>query len=452
MTILYFVIALGLLVFIHEFGHFLAAKKQGIGVEKFSIGFGPKLFGWTRGETTYMVSALPFGGYVKLHGEDPADSDASDPRSYAARPVLHRIAVVFAGPFMNLVLALLLMPLVFLIGRMEPAFLDQKPVVIGILENSPAEKIGLKKGDEILRIDGQETSTWKGFLDTVLLHGGSEVELQFKRGDEILSRRMTVEESAEHHAGTSGIEPTYFIGNDPVIDGVAPGSSAAAAGIHKGDRVVKINQAPITTWTEMSEKIGAGEGKKVEVTVKRGTETFTLSLAPRYDESLKKWLIGVQKDTTQEGLGFVRKQYPFGEAIKKGVEEDIKLTGLTFTVLGRLVTGRLSYKTLGGPIRIAQASAMAAKTGLSNFIYFLAFLSLQLGVLNLLPMPALDGGHLLFFAIEGIQRKPLSMRIRLWMEQAGFILLISLMLLVSLNDVESIWGFRHILDSIKHLF
>ncbi len=452
MTIIYFIVALGVLVFVHEFGHFIVAKRQGIGVEKFSLGFGPKLFSFTRGETTYLISALPFGGYVKLHGEDPAEADRTDPKSYSGRPISHRVPVVFAGPLMNLVLALLLMPVVFMIGRMEPVYLDQRPVVIGVRAESVAAAAGMKKGDEIVSIAGQPTTVWKEFLDFILLHGGDEVELKFRRGGTLFTKKVTIEESPETHVGTLGVEPGYFIGNEAVIDEVSPDSPAAAAGIRSGDQVLRIDGVLVETWTEMSEKIESSGGKKVALSIKRGGQILTLFVVPRYEESMKKWLMGVRKDATKQGEAFARKRYSFGQAIVRGTEENLKLTGLTFSVLGRLVTLKLSVKTLGGPIRIAQASAMAARSGLSDFFYFLAFLSLQLGVLNLLPIPVLDGGHLLFFGIEGVRRRPLSMKVRQSMEQVGFVLLITLMLVVTLNDVESVWGFRQILEKVRGLF
>lgn len=455
MTIIYFIIALGLLVFIHEFGHFIVAKKQGIGVEKFSLGFGPKLFGFQKGETTYLVSVLPLGGYVKLHGEDPDSPEAKDrkdKRSYSGRPIHQRAWVVFAGPFMNLLLALFLMPVVFMLGRFEPIFFDEKPVVIGVKKDSPAAEVGLKKGDEILGINSTETRTWKEFLDYVLLHGKEKVEVRLRRGETVLAKRLKIGESAETHAGTIGIEPSYFIGNEAIIDEISSGSPAQAGGIRSGDLVLKINQVPVESWTEMSEKVGESSGKKLAVTVRRGEKILTVWVVPRYDEGMKKWLMGVRKEYGKRGEGFVLKKYRFGEALIQGTDENIKLAGLTFSVLGRLVTFRLSYKTLGGPIRIAQASAMAAKSGLSDFLYFLAFLSLQLGLLNLLPIPALDGGHLLFFGIEGVSRRPPSARVRGIIEQVGFGLLIFLMLLVTLNDVDSVWGFRQILEKVQGFF
>ncbi len=452
MTILYFVIALGLLVFIHEFGHFIMAKKQGIGVEKFSLGFGPKLFSYRWGETTYLISALPLGGYVKLKGEDPEEEVEKKDESFSARPIRQRSLVVFAGPFMNLLLALVLMPAIFMIGRTEPIFLDQKPVVIGIRKDSPAEMIGLKKGDEILEINDVKISTWREFLDFTVLHGNEEVRVTFRRGPQTQTEKIVLAEAPETHAGMLGVEPSYFIGNEAIVDQMSPGSPAEQSGLKTGDEILEIDQVPVESWTDMSERVGASGGKKLAVTVRRNGKLLTVFLLPRYDESMKKWLMGIQKDFSRRGEAFVTKRYPFGAAVVEGTKENIKLAGLTFSVLGRLVTLKLSYKTLGGPIRIAQASAHAAKSGLSDFLYFLTFLSLQLGILNLLPIPVLDGGHLLFFGIEGISRRPVPMRARQIVEQMGFFLLIFLMLIVTLNDVDKVWGFRQLLEKIQNIF
>ncbi len=455
MAIVYFILTLGVLVFIHEFGHFIAAKKQGIGVEKFSLGFGPKLFGFRRGETEYKVSVLPFGGYVKLMGEDPNDSENSKipkEKNYSARPVWQKMIVVFAGPAMNLLLALAVMPVVFLAGRMEPKFFEERPVVIGVRAGSAAAGAGLQPGDEIAAIDGKTMATWRDFLETVVLQANKNVTLTVRRGGENLSKPVLVEESKETKAGTLGIEPSYFIGNEPVVDEVVPGGPADKGGLKAGDEIAAVDQQPVETWTDMTDKVEAAQGKVLAVTVRRGGEVRTVSVTPAYDEGMKKWLIGIRKDASRHTEHFSLKRYGFVESLKQGVRENLKLTGQTLSVLKRLVTLDLSYKALGGPIRIAQASAMAAKSGLSDFLYFLAFLSIQLGVLNLLPIPVLDGGHFLFFMVEGVIRRPVPAKARAVAEQAFFFLLISLMLLVTLNDVDSVWGFREILGKIRGIF
>ncbi|HEX5037401.1 MAG TPA: RIP metalloprotease RseP [bacterium] len=455
MTIVYFILTLGILVFIHEFGHFIAAKKQGIGVEKFSLGFGPEIFGFTRGETRYLLSALPFGGYVKLMGEDPeASKDSGIPKekNYSARPIRQRFLVVLAGPLMNLLLAAVLMPLVFLIGRMEPKFFDEKPVVIGVRAGSPGEALGLQKGDQIAEFDGKAVPTWRDFGEMVALSGGKTVSLKILRGSEVLQKEAKVEESEETHAGTLGIEPGYFLGNDPIIDEVSAGKPADKAGLKAGDVIVAVDQQPVQTWTEMTDKVEAAKGKALAVTYRRGNDQQTVTVTPAYDEAEKKWLMGIRKDPSRHTEDFTLKRYGLVEAVKKGTSENLKLGGLTLSVLKRLFSFQLSYKALGGPIRIAQASAMAAKAGLSDFVYFLAFLSIQLGVLNLLPIPVLDGGHFLFFGAEAVLRRPPSAKMRGIAEQAFFFLLISFMVLVTLNDLNSIEAVRNLMGKIRSIF
>ncbi len=457
MTIIYFIIALGLLVFIHEFGHFLAAKRQKIGVEKFSLGFGPKLFGFKKGETTYLISALPMGGYVKLKGEDPAEADAQDPASYSTRPPSHRFGVVFAGPLMNLLLALVLMPLVFWIGRLEPAWLTEPPVVVGIKAGSAASRAGLRVGDRILSIGTRSVSDWEELLNEVLLRPNMEMDLSVERAGRKFSRKVLLEEEQNLRHGLIGIEPNLFIGNEPVIDEVAHGGPAEQAGVRAGDQVLSINGVRVDDWSEMSERVDASQGKPLTIDLRQETTGAAsqpirrVTVVPRFDDGLKRWLIGVQKDF-EKRVPFVKRQYPFLQSLQMGMKENWRLAGMTLTVLKRLVTLELSYKTLGGPIRIAQASAHAARSGITPFLYFLCFMSLQLGLLNLLPIPVLDGGHLFFIVVEKLIRKPLPVRIRLAAEQAGFILLITLMILVTLHDVESVWGFRELFEKVRELF
>ncbi len=456
MTIVYFLIALGLLVFIHEFGHFIMAKKQGIGVEIFSLGFGPKIFGFKRGETEYMVSALPLGGYVKLYGEDPHETEPKEElppeKSYSKRPLLHKIKVVFAGPFMNLLLAFFLMPIVFMVGHRQPVFLDQKPNIMGVRKESPAEKAGLLKGDEIIEVQQKPIASWRDFFNAAVLPSKEQpLAVKVKRGEKAFLVELKPEAPEAGESPILGIEPAYFIGNEAVIDEVMAGGAAEKAGLQVNDEVLVVDGKPIQTWTDMSEQVSRSGGQLVSLVIKRQGIVSPLKIQPVFDASSKHWLLGVRKDL-EKRIPMVMKRYSLVDSVQMGIQENWKLSKLTLSVVGKLLTFRLSYKNLGGPIRIAQASAAAAHSGLADFLYFLSFLSLQLGVMNLLPIPALDGGHLFFFAIEAVIRRPLSARMRQTMEQTGFFLLLFLMLLVTLNDVDSVWGFHSILEKVKHLF
>lgn len=463
MTIIYFIIALGLLVLIHEWGHFIVARKSGIRVDEFSIGFGPKLFSYKPGPTEYKVSLLPLGGYVKLYGEDPvAESEgdeekakeiADSPDAFSAKPISKRMAVALAGPAMNLLLCLIIMPIVFMLGRQVPAILEQSPKVIGLKSDSPAEKAGFLEGDLILSINGEKTENWSDTLNWVLLHPNEKAEVIVKRGAETKTLHLETIESplTKEAIGYAGFEPQFFIGNDPQVGRVTPDMPAAQAGLEAGDIIKSIDGQEISFWTEMTDKIRASEGKELQLMVERDGERFNTTLQATYNEALKTHVIGITQ--YQDPNFFVKKQYPFTEAIVKGTEENIKLLKLTGDVLGRLFTFQLSYKALGGPIQIAQASGAAARSGLGEFLYFLAFLSLQLGILNLLPIPVLDGGHVAFMLVEAARGgKPVSQKIRHSLSLVGMMALLSLMLLVTVNDVDRVWGFTNIVDSIKGLF
>lgn len=322
--------------------------------------------------------------------------------------------------------------------------------MIEVLENSPAQQAGLQEGDMIISLNGNPVSTWNQALREMAKPGGTPVEVAWERGGKKFKKEITLEDREKGAAGVLGIEPQFFIDLDPIIGEFMPGSPAEAAGMKANDRVVAIGGKPINDWREMSEQVNKSEGKELVFTVQRGEEKVDLKIAPTYNQTYEKYVIGVSKASNPDL--YEKHQYGLGEAFKKGVRENIALYGLTFKVLKDLVTLKASYKELGGPIRIAQISAKAAERGLANFFYLLAFLSIQLGILNLLPIPVLDGGHVVFIAYEGIARKPLSMKKRLIAQQIGMFLLLTLMVVVTVNDIDSVWGFREILEKIKGLF
>lgn len=452
MTILYFIITLGVLIFIHEFGHFLMAKKAGVRVERFSLGFGPRLIGIQRGETLYQVSALPLGGYVKLTGEDPTSEEAEHPKSFIRKSLWQRFKIVFAGPAMNLVLAVVLMPIVFSLGRPVPAYLDRTPVVAEVLTESPAASIGLQAGDEIRSVAGKETSSWSDVMQQVLLRPEEDVEVEWQRGGQPMSATVRLAMQGESRSGILGVEPPVVAREKPIIDEVQPGSPAAKGGLQAGDRVVAIGTERVGTWTQMSQAVQASEGQPVSVEIERRGEIVPLTIQAEWDESAERYLLGVRKQADLFGDDIVIKRYPFVQAVVAGVEECGRLAALTMQVVGRLVTFQLSYKSLGGPVRIAQASASAAQSGAADFLYFMAFLSLQLGILNLLPIPVLDGGHLFFMGLEAIRRKPVSPQVQGIAMQLGLFLLLFVMVIVTVNDVDTVWGLQEIWDKIRSLF
>ncbi|MFO1463745.1 MAG: RIP metalloprotease RseP [bacterium] len=453
MTILYFIIGLGLLIFIHELGHFLVAKFSGIRVERFSLGFGPHI-GFKAGETEYCLSLLPLGGYVKMSGQEDFEEGEivplDDPRAFSSKSLWTRMKVVLAGPGMNLLLPFLIMPVVFMIGRQEPKYLSEPPKVLGVQADSSAAKAGVEKGDLILSVNGKSIATWDQALKEMSKPAGTELQLQVKRGEATLGKNAKLESLEGGMGGYLGIEPIFFVDTEPFIGAFTPDSPAHAAGMREGDRVLAVNGEEVPDWNSMADKVNQSKGKETRFTVQRGSEKVELKITPVFNPAYNKYVIGVAKSSNPEN--YVKRQYAFGEAFTKGVKENFMLFGMTFKVLKDLVTLKASYKELGGPVRIAQISAKAAKQGLGNFLYLLAFLSIQLGVLNLLPIPVLDGGHLLFMVYEGVAGRALSMRKRLIAQQVGMFLLLTLMVVVTVNDIDAVWGLKEIFEKVRAWF
>ncbi|MBI4208717.1 MAG: RIP metalloprotease RseP [Deltaproteobacteria bacterium] len=443
-TFLAFVVVLGVLVFIHEFGHFLVAKKVGVAVEKFSLGFGPKIFGFERGGTEYCVSIIPLGGYVKLKGEEhEGEQVTGSPEEYSSRTLGERAGIVVAGPVMNLLLALLLSPLPFWFGMEVPSYLFQPARIGWVAPESPAAKAGIQFDDEIVGIDGKSVDTWKKAQTAWLSDSNLEVSLKVRRGEEILSFNLSVEEGMDGMRSFGGIRPPLA----PMVGEVDPMLPAAKAGIVSGDRVVSVEGVPIIHWDQLTQAIRSNKDQPILMEVERKGERFQFTVTPQWNEEFQIPQVGILVD---QEMFFHREA--FFPAIRSGVERTVDLAGLTFVILGKLVTGNLSIKALGGPILIAQASGEAARQGIAQLLAFMAFLSLQLGVLNLLPIPALDGGHLLFVAIEAIRRRPLSLRARAIASQAGFFLLIGFILIISYQDLMRLAGIRDLFERLAGSF
>jgi len=413
-------------------GHFLVAKALGIGVEKFSIGFPPRMFGFTRGETEYCISWIPLGGYVKLKGEGPDEvvEDPDDPTLFSARPPHQRAGVILAGPIMNLILAFIVMPLVFMVGMAVPSYLDDPPLAGWVEPGSPADKIGIIPGDLILNVNGEESATWEQFFEKVSQTADNLLEIQVQGSAGV--RSVTID-LAETEDGRIGIQPPM----EPAIGALTPGYPAQKAGIEKGDRILSLGQIPVSHWSEMARIIHASAGKALTLKVLRGKEELSLSVTPVLDEKTGRGLMGISPMSEN----VIRRFGPV-EAVVMGFERNVELLGMTFSFVWDLVSGQSSIKNLGGPIMIFQVTGEAARAGMAQFLAFMAFLSLQLGVLNLLPIPVLDGGHLVFLTAEGILRRPLDLRTREMAQKVGFFLLILLIIVISYNDILRIFGGR----------
>jgi regulator of sigma E protease len=444
----WFLVVLGILVSFHELGHFLAARWIGVKVLKFSLGFGPKLFGRQVGDTEYLVSAVPLGGYVKLFGEDEAEAITPEDRrqSFVHQGLWGKVLIVAAGPGFNFILAYLIFAGWLSTGYTlpVPSFKDIAPVIEAVAADSPAAKAGLMVGDQIKKIDGRDIATRVELLDAAVKGNGAPLTLEVLRDGRLLT--LTVTPIPSPGKSPKDDAPAYYLGIEeipPVVNEVVPGKPAAAAGFKEGDRVLSMEGKPIHTWTEMTGIVKESPGKTLHVDVLREGSRVSLSVTPTAEtttvngKSVQIGKIGI----AGPDRSLVRSANPLA-ALYDGLEATWKWTELTVVGLYKMIVGDISSKNIGGPLTIAKISGEAAAQGTSNVLFLIALLSINLGVLNLLPIPILDGGHLLFFLIEGILRKPLGERQRELAQQVGLVLLVGVMIFAFWNDLERIF-FSH---------
>ena len=424
-TVIIFTICLGILIFVHEFGHFIMARLKGIRVLKFSLGFGPKIIGKKVGDTEYVLSALPLGGYVKMAGEN-MDEATMAPDEFPAKSVGDRPFVVLAGPVMNIVIAFLLMPLVFLIGIKMPAFLEDAPVVAWLEEGSPAQIAGVMVGDRIVRIDGKPMSDWEDVATIISTRPELGLKVEVERSENVQELVLKDNGADKGGGGFAGMLPDML----PVIGKVSKGFPAEREGLMADDLIVEINNNPVSNWYQVSSFIRANAGNELTIVVKRGDQRVTAKVTPVKDQAAGHGIIGImnQQETIVRKFGLI-------DSVKHGMSKALELSLLTVDVLKRLVSMNISIETLGGPIMIAKLTGEAAQSGFSDLIAFLAFLSLQLGILNLLPIPVLDGGWVVFLIIEKIKGSPLSRKTMEVAQTVGFAMLIMLIIIVSYNDI-----------------
>ncbi|MEJ2470361.1 MAG: RIP metalloprotease RseP [Desulfuromonadales bacterium] len=437
-TIVAGIVLLGILVFIHELGHFCVAKFCGVKVLKFSLGFGPRLVSRQWGETEYMICAVPLGGYVQMLGEgggEQGEAAAIPPdeehRSFAKQSLPRRMAIVAAGPFMNLILPFLVLPLAYLVGINLPAYLDAPPCVGYVVPDSPAAGSGFRHGDCILAINGEQVATWTDTGPALVSAAGGPIDFSLRRNGESLDLTLAADEGSLEGLQAIGLLPEQ----DPVIGSLAPAMPALEAGLKEGDRILSVGDQPIVSWYGLKDAIQKFGGRPVTVTVERDTQVLNVKLVPQRVDEGDSYLIGIAP--LQET---VFKRFSFGESIVAGAERSLELIELTVVFIQKLFAGHVSTSNIGGPITVVQIAGQAAQTDLSAILSVLAFLSIQLGILNLLPIPILDGGHLFFYAFEMVFRRPLSLRAREWAQQLGLILLIMLMVLAFYNDIVRMIG------------
>jgi regulator of sigma E protease len=438
----WFLLVLGVLVSFHELGHFLAARWLGVKVLKYSIGFGPKLLGRQIGETEYLLSAVPLGGYVKLFGEEETDAITPEEqkRSFVHQPLLSKMAIVAAGPGFNFLLAYLIFSGWLATGAplFVPTFHDLTPDVDALKPGSPADLAGMKAGDRVIRVNDKDISSRSELFDAVAKSNGQAMTLDVRRGNQVKTLVVTPTPLTVQDNGKDVV--TYRLGIEetaPVITAVMNGSPAMAAGFHDGDRVLTIEGQEIQTWSQMTGFVKDSPNRPLHFQVQREGLIVPLVVTPAADKTtvdgktVEVGKIGI----SGPGRAIIRASNPL-MAVVHGVQATWGWTELTAIGIYKMVAGEISSKNIGGPLTIANMSGEAAAQGMSSVVFLIAILSINLGVLNLLPIPILDGGHLLFFAIEAILRKPLGDRQREIAQQVGLLLLVSIMVFAFWNDIE----------------
>ncbi len=439
-----FTIVLGVLIFFHELGHFVIARLCGVGVEKFSLGFGPRVFGKKIGITDYRISAIPLGGFVKMVGDDP-DSEVAEEDihlSFNHKSVFKRILIVAAGPVFNLFLAVLIFFGFFLAAGIE----DIKPVVNKIEKESPAFTAGMQTGDVVVSIDNSAVESWYDIEKAISKSKGSPLAILVQRGDAVYEFKV----SPQIKKGTDllGDEIEYFdIGVSglreikAIIGDVSDGFPAQKAGLKKGDRIIAINGQKIEYWKTMRDIIASSKGERLEITVQRGETTLSVSLVPRLEkqknalgEEIDRYLIGI----LTEGIpkeDRITKRLTLSQAFVESISRTYLVSEFAVRGIVKMIQGSVSKDNLGGPIMIAHMAGDQARAGVDKLIQLIAFISINLAILNLLPIPVLDGGHLLFFCIEAVKGSPVSIRVRELAQQVGVVALILLMVFVFYNDI-----------------
>ena len=423
-------VILGFMILIHEFGHYAVAKLLGVRVEVFSIGFGKRLLGFRKGETDYRVSAIPLGGYVKMSGENPMDERTGDPAEFLSHPRWHRFLIAIAGPAMNILLAIGLLTGIYMVHFEYPAFLEQAAVIGWVMEDTPAARAGLERGDRIVRLDGIQNPTWEQVDPREKLNPNQALDIAVQRGSQILEKTITPEPIGISQIGYAGWVPQQ----PAIVTDLAPGMPAEKAGIQDGDEILAVDGQPVPVIAAMVEMLKRSKDKPIEVRVRRQGKELTFHVQPRLTE-----IEGSQQKRYRIGIGGVPMKsgrLPFAAALNRSLEENKKSSFLILELVQKMVRRKISMRQIEGPIGIGRVAGQAAKEkGWTPLLGLTAAISLNLGIFNLLPIPILDGGVILLLFIESLMRRDISLRIKDRVYRAAFVFLLLFAVMVIYNDI-----------------
>ncbi len=437
-------IVLGVIIVIHEGGHFLVAKLFRVRVETFSVGFGPRLFGFRYGETDYRLSVLPLGGYVKMSGENPGDDVTGDPNEFLSKPKWQRFLIAFAGPAMNGVLAVALLTGLYMYGTNVPEFLQGEARVDIVEEGSPAETAGFQPGDLIVEFDGEENPNWQAVEINVILSPERPIAATIDRDGTRLNITLVPARQPRNETGYAGMFPRSRV----VIEGYSgPDSPAERGGLLAGDEIIAVDDVDLQRSNRsINEIIQSGEGEILSVSVLRCVGAVGSSVQSSEEPcETQRVDLEIQPEVNSDGQRMIGIMYPtvpmvmielgFVDSVARSLRTNAGDAMLIFEILGRLVRRETSMRSLDGPIGIVNYSGQALQAGIAPLVRFMALISLNLGVINLLPIPILDGGVMFLLLIEGITRHDLSLAVKERIVQVSFVFLLTLIVFVIYNDV-----------------
>jgi regulator of sigma E protease len=418
-------IGLSFMVFVHELGHFLAAKSVGVRVHTFSIGFGKKLIRVKRGDTEYCLSAIPFGGYVAMAGENPDEGGYGATDEFQQKSVGARMWIAVAGPAANILFALTILFCLYLAGVQEP----KQGLVVGHVEaQSAGEKAGVRVGDEIVSYAGKPMKDWEGFVQEAALSGDKVRPLNILREGEAKTLQISAAPDPRFGVALTGILGEWEVR----VHKLLPGKPAESAGLRAGDVIESVDGAAVPTSIALIDMINGSKGRTLNLAVRRGEEQKVIPVTPAYDDASKRYVIGI---------------YPASviptQLVRRGVWESARHSAVTtwghatlvFRTFGKIFTGQVQVKALSGPIGIVQMISGSLQQSLQKFLEFTALLNTNLGIMNLLPLAITDGGLILFLIIEAIRRKPISPRVQGAVNRVGFTFFIALFLFITFQDI-----------------